>query len=590
MATYGRGQMLGSGINPESFKLDYSGFANAAATQAQGVSDLGASIGGVIKEFGEAKEQRKKIDAETKASRAGIESAIKLGDALGFDVKGMLSPVLDRMDDPNTTPMEAAALGREASTQIANVLNLGFKAQDQESQRASLMQDAAYKDAQLRISQQNADARTAAGTKFGSIENIAVPGGTQQMVRNPETGVLEPIQISGSNNTTTSSLGNLPDALKPYAKDFETAGAKYGVPPIILAGISMHETGNGTSSAFRNKNNAMGISNASGPVEVGSVAESIDKMARLLGKGINEGTGPYANAKSIADIANIYAPPGAGNDPRNLNQFWTQGVTSNIQKLSENKAEQVEPTAEVNQGRIGFTAEKVEPVERAMTDAERITANLPAGQYMARFTGDKPSNIKQLETPPDSLERLKENRMLKADERISAVIESTDKGGERLISMNEALSLLNSGEVKSGSLESIKVAAKRLLGMDVASEEQFNSLVGNLAMEAIDLTKGAISDKEMAFFRQELAPGINKSVDGNKKIIEFKIAAAKRGLRINQIARDMLANNALPADIEAAIKKIQNEESLIPSNTTDQSTPNKPQSAADRLRALPPAQ
>ena len=582
--------MLGSGINPESFKLDYSGFANAAATQAQGVSDLGASIGGVIKEFGEAKEQRKKIDAETKASRAGIESAIKLGDALGFDVKGMLSPVLDRMDDPNTTPMEAAALGREASTQIANVLNLGFKAQDQESQRASLMQDAAYKDAQLRISQQNADARTAAGTKFGSIENIAVPGGTQQMVRNPETGVLEPIQISGSNNTTTSSLGNLPDALKPYAKDFETAGAKYGVPPIILAGISMHETGNGTSSAFRNKNNAMGISNASGPVEVGSVAESIDKMARLLGKGINEGTGPYANAKSIADIANIYAPPGAGNDPRNLNQFWTQGVTSNIQKLSENKAEQVEPTAEVNQGRIGFTAEKVEPVERAMTDAERITANLPAGQYMARFTGDKPSNIKQLETPPDSLERLKENRMLKADERISAVIESTDKGGERLISMNEALSLLNSGEVKSGSLESIKVAAKRLLGMDVASEEQFNSLVGNLAMEAIDLTKGAISDKEMAFFRQELAPGINKSVDGNKKIIEFKIAAAKRGLRINQIARDMLANNALPADIEAAIKKIQNEESLIPSNTTDQSTPNKPQSAADRLRALPPAQ
>jgi hypothetical protein len=40
MATYGRGQMLGSGINPESFKLDYSGMANAAATQAQGVANL----------------------------------------------------------------------------------------------------------------------------------------------------------------------------------------------------------------------------------------------------------------------------------------------------------------------------------------------------------------------------------------------------------------------------------------------------------------------------------------------------------------------------------------------------------------------
>ena len=360
--------MLGSGINPESFKQDYSGFANAAATQAQGVSNLGASIGGVIREFGKASEERKKIDAETKASRAGIDSAIKLGDALGlnvkggFDVKGMLSPVLDQMDDPNTTPMEAAALGREASTQIANVLNLGFKAQDQESQRASLMQDAAYKDAQLKIAQQNANSRAQSALAAGNAPppTMDMPlgdGSTQKMQWNGETQSYIPIQVSGLTDTSTSALGNLPDPLKPFAKDFEVAGAKYGVAPNILAAISMHETGNGTSSAFRNKNNAMGISDASGPVEVGSVAESIDKMAMLLGKGINEGTGPYANAKSIADIANIYAPPGAGNDPRNLNQFWTQGVTSNIQKLSENQAEQVQPTPQ-NQGEIGFTPAK----------------------------------------------------------------------------------------------------------------------------------------------------------------------------------------------------------------------------------------
>ena len=59
MATYGRGQMLGSGINPESFKQDYSGFARAAETQAQGMADLGASIGGVIKDFGEQKKEQK---------------------------------------------------------------------------------------------------------------------------------------------------------------------------------------------------------------------------------------------------------------------------------------------------------------------------------------------------------------------------------------------------------------------------------------------------------------------------------------------------------------------------------------------------
>ena len=362
MAAYGKGQMLGSGINPESFKQDYSGFSRAAEMQAQGLSNLGGSIAGAIKDFGEAKEQRKKIDAETKASRAGIESAIKLGDALGFDVKGMLSPVLDRMDDPNTTPIEAAALGREASTQIANILNLGFKAQDQESQRASMMQDAAYKNEQLRIAQQNANSRAqtaiAAGGNAPPLVDVPLgDGSTQKMQWDRESQSYTPIQVSGLSGVSTSGLGNLPDALKPYAKDFEAAGAKYGVAPNILAAISMHETGNGTSSAFRNKNNAMGISDASGPVKVASVAESIDKMARLLGKGINEGTGPYANVKSIADIANIYAPPGAGNDPRNLNQFWTQGVTSNIQKLSENKAEQVETTTQ-NQVGIGFTPAK----------------------------------------------------------------------------------------------------------------------------------------------------------------------------------------------------------------------------------------
>jgi hypothetical protein len=66
MATYGRGQMLGSGINPESFKQDYSGFADAAATQAQGLANLGASIGGVIKDFGEQKKNKRKLMPTTR--------------------------------------------------------------------------------------------------------------------------------------------------------------------------------------------------------------------------------------------------------------------------------------------------------------------------------------------------------------------------------------------------------------------------------------------------------------------------------------------------------------------------------------------
>ena len=130
--------LLGSSVDPRLFVQDFSGFTRAADIQGQSMANLGGQIGQGVKDFAQASQERKKLDAETKATRSGIESAIKLGDALGFDVKGMLSPVLAQMDDPNTTPMQAAALGREAANQISNVLNLGFKAQEFDLKRQEL--------------------------------------------------------------------------------------------------------------------------------------------------------------------------------------------------------------------------------------------------------------------------------------------------------------------------------------------------------------------------------------------------------------------------------------------------------------------
>ena len=600
MATYGRGQMLGSGINPESFKLDYSGMANAAATQAQGVSDLGASIGGVIKQFGEAKEQRKKIDAETKASRAGIESAIKLGDALGFDVKGMLSPVLDRMDDPNTTPIEAAALGREASTQIANVLNLGFKAQDQVLEKARLTQDTAYKNEQLRVAQQNANSRAqtaiAAGGNAPPLVDVPLgDGSTQKMQWDRESQSYTPISVSGLSGASTSSLGNLPDALKPYAKDFEAAGAKYGVAPNILAAISMHETGNGTSSAFLNKNNAMGISNASGPVEVGSVAESIDKMARLLGKGINEGTGPYANAKSIADIANIYAPPGAGNDPRNLNQFWTQGVTSNIQKLSENKAEQVEPTTQ-NQGRIGFTpaeAKESEGTEMTLAEVEELTAKgvkvnaVPLGGGKFRVTESTFGNKPLVEVNTGQTDQ--QERSKKMDAMLFETKKQLEGASQNKDSITKMVNLLDEG-VKTGFARETIMKFNRAFGRDVSDAETFRSVSGDVAMGFINLTKGAISDREMTYFTTTLAPNLGNTPEGNRKIGKFMLGAIQKAEKIEKVISEGLSEGKNAFDIDKEVRAIRNADDLLTDTSENESSPEKPQSVGDRLRALPPAQ
>jgi hypothetical protein len=126
---------------------------------------------------------------------------------------------------------------------------------------------------------------------------------------------------------------NLPKNLAPYRSDFVETGLTYGVDPRLLAAISMHETASGKSSAFKNKNNAMGVSNSSGPIAFDDVGSSIKRMARLLG---STTSGPYKNARTIAEIARIYAPIGAENDPGNLNKHWVDGVSKYYKELGGN--------------------------------------------------------------------------------------------------------------------------------------------------------------------------------------------------------------------------------------------------------------
>jgi hypothetical protein len=362
---YGQGQMLGAGVDPRMFVQDYSGFTRAAEIQAQGMQNLGAMIGQGIKDFGEARQERKKIDAEIKATSAGIESAIKMGKDLGIDIGSYLSPIQAKINDPNTSPAEALALGRTAAQGISNAFTLGIGAQDREIRRNQEIANAIYKEQKLGMEERRTratefSAMQGAKPKFDLKEaTITSPDGKtfkkdipydkeKGMFFDPDAGkYIQDINKWGFGEPAyaedmppTSQVGGsinesaLPVPLRKYASSFEEQGSKYGVDPALLAAISMHETANGKSSAFRNKNNAMGVSNASGPIQMASVEASIEKMASLLGKGIHQGKGPYANAKSIEDIAKRYAPIGAGNDPRGLNKYWTNGVSSNYEKLS----------------------------------------------------------------------------------------------------------------------------------------------------------------------------------------------------------------------------------------------------------------
>lgn len=146
---------------------------------------------------------------------------------------------------------------------------------------------------------------------------------------------------AGSTPFAGSSGGDfasrLPSNLQPLAPYFQSAGQKYNVDPKFLAAISMLETANGTSSAFRNKRNAMGVSNSSGPISFSHPAESIERMARVLASN----SGPYQGATTIGQIGRIYAPPGAGNDVNGTNGYWATGVSKFYTQLGGNPATQV---------------------------------------------------------------------------------------------------------------------------------------------------------------------------------------------------------------------------------------------------------
>lgn len=182
--------LLGSSVDPRLFMQDYSGFTRAAEIQAQGMQNLGALIGQGIKDFGEARQERKKLDASIKANRKSIESALKLGESLGIDVSS-LNPILEQMDDPNVTPIEAAALGQAGAQRITDTLNLGIDLQNRADKLEQAKIENLYRRGMLEASQTRAAASLlGVQQKASEIKSEEVP------VVNAVTGEKDSVLIN----------------------------------------------------------------------------------------------------------------------------------------------------------------------------------------------------------------------------------------------------------------------------------------------------------------------------------------------------------------------------------------------------------
>ncbi|SHI63571.1 Mannosyl-glycoprotein endo-beta-N-acetylglucosaminidase [Rubritalea squalenifaciens DSM 18772] len=143
-------------------------------------------------------------------------------------------------------------------------------------------------------------------------------------------------EAEGEGFQKTSSV-DLPKPMQGLQASFDEYGQKYGVNPVFLAAIARLETANGTSSAFRNKNNAMGVSNSKGPISFSDASASVERMARVL----SDPNGPYKGATTIGQIARIYAPPGAGNDYNGTNGYWPKGVIKYMKEMGVKNPEKL---------------------------------------------------------------------------------------------------------------------------------------------------------------------------------------------------------------------------------------------------------
>jgi hypothetical protein len=139
---------------------------------------------------------------------------------------------------------------------------------------------------------------------------------------------------TGAQGVPTSSLDSkLPPSMKGLGPIFQKYGQQLGPNgPALLAAISMHETGRGTSPAYLEGHNAMGVSNSVGPISFPSVEDSIAHQAHFIATG-----SPYADFRKtgkISDLGASYAPVGAGNDPRGLNSSWAPDVSQIYQEMN----------------------------------------------------------------------------------------------------------------------------------------------------------------------------------------------------------------------------------------------------------------
>ena len=139
-------------------------------------------------------------------------------------------------------------------------------------------------------------------------------------------------------------------------------------------------------------------------------------------------------------------------------------------------------------------------------------------------------------------------------------------------SIKKMISLIDEG-VKTGFGQDVIMQFNRAFGKDVSNSETFKSVSGDVAMGFINLTKGAISDREMTYFTTVLAPNLGNTPEGNRKIGEFMLKAVEKAEKIEKVISEGMRNGKTSFDIDDEVRKIKNVDTLLPSDASTTANP-----------------
>jgi hypothetical protein len=183
------------------------------------------------------------------------------------------------------------------------------------------------------------------------------------------------------------------------------------------------------------------------------------------------------------------------------------------------------------------------------------------GTYVRKGAGGKPERIEPGRTYASPQESFRLEQLKAADQSLSDVKKQAESFLKVTPELNQLGRLLDAG-IQTGKFQNLVLPLKQFaedVGFpigDVANQEQFRALSGQLALTFGQQLKGSMSDGDRALLVDRISPSVATSPEGNKMIIAFYKAGAEKNKKIRNAILQGRKKGLDPYEIEENVNEI----------------------------------